>query len=87
VHIDAADGSEDVAEAVRATAADTEDAVRDMEEDEAMTRQALDLGAIGGKPAAELTQARASARHEGRRRPSRRSRQAPTPRSRAQAPR
>src|SRR5271163_3409529 len=43
VHIDAADGSADVAEAVRATAADTEDAVRDMEEDEAMTRQALDL--------------------------------------------
>src|SRR5580693_3232941 len=42
VHIDAADGSEDVAEAIRATAADTEDAVRDMEEDEAMTRQALD---------------------------------------------
>ena len=37
VHIDAADGSEDVAEAIRATAADTEDAVRDMEEDEAMT--------------------------------------------------
>ena len=43
MHIDAADGSEDVAEAVRATAADTEDAVRDMQEDEAMTRQALDL--------------------------------------------
>src|ERR1700729_1750601 len=43
VHIDAADGSEDVAEAVRATAADTEDAVRAMEEDEAITRQALDL--------------------------------------------
>ena len=43
VHIDATDGSEDVAEAVRATAADTEDAVRDMEEDEAVTRQALDL--------------------------------------------
>jgi hypothetical protein len=43
VHIDAADGSEDVAGAIRATAADTEDAVRDMEEDEAMTRQALDL--------------------------------------------
>jgi hypothetical protein len=43
VHIDAADGSEDVAEAIRATAADTEDAVRDMQEDEAMTRQALDL--------------------------------------------
>jgi hypothetical protein len=29
--------------AIRATAADTEDAVRDMEEDEAKTRQALDL--------------------------------------------
>ena len=43
VHIDAADGSEDVAEAIRATAADTEDAVRDMEEDEAMTREAPDL--------------------------------------------
>jgi hypothetical protein len=44
VHIDAADGSEDVAEAVRATAADTEDAVRDTEEDEAMTRKlSLDL--------------------------------------------
>jgi hypothetical protein len=43
VHMDATDGSEDVAEAVRATAADTEDAIRDMREDEAMTRQALDL--------------------------------------------
>ena len=44
MHIDAADGSEDVAGAIRATAADTEDAVRDMEEDQAMTRQAaLDL--------------------------------------------
>ncbi len=43
VHIDATDGSEDVAEAIRGTAADTEDAVRDMQEDEAMTRQALDL--------------------------------------------
>src|SRR5271165_3051702 len=37
VHIDATDGSEDVAEAIRATAADTEDAVRDTQEDEAMT--------------------------------------------------
>jgi hypothetical protein len=43
VHIDATDGSEDVADAIRATAAETDDAVRDMEEDEAMTRQALDL--------------------------------------------
>jgi hypothetical protein len=43
VHIDAADGSENVAQAIRATAADTQDAVRDMQEDEAMTREALDL--------------------------------------------
>jgi hypothetical protein len=43
VHVHASDGSEDVAEAIRATAADTEDAVGDMQEDEAMTRQALDL--------------------------------------------
>ena len=42
VHIDAADGSEDVAEAVRATAADTEDAVRDMQEDEAVSRRRFD---------------------------------------------
>ncbi len=43
VHVEATDGTEDVAEAIRATAADTEDAVRDMQEDEAMTGQALDL--------------------------------------------
>jgi hypothetical protein len=43
VHIDASDGSEDVAEAVRATEAETEEDVRDMQEDEAMTRRALDL--------------------------------------------
>jgi hypothetical protein len=42
-HLAATDGSEDVAEAIRATAADTKDAVRDMQEDEAMTRQALDV--------------------------------------------
>ena len=35
--------SEDVADAIRATAADTEDDIRDMQEDEAMTRRALDL--------------------------------------------
>jgi hypothetical protein len=43
VHIDATDGSEDVAEAIRATEADTEEDVRDMQEDETVTRQALDL--------------------------------------------
>ena len=32
-----------LSKAIRATAADTEDAVRDMEEDEAMTREAVDL--------------------------------------------
>ena len=42
VHIDATDGSEDVGEAIRATQADTDEDVRDLEEDEAMTRRALD---------------------------------------------
>ena len=43
VHLDATDSLSDVVEAIRATAADTEDDVRDMQEDEAMTRHALDL--------------------------------------------
>jgi hypothetical protein len=43
VHVNATDGSEDLEEAVRATAADTLDAVRDMQKDEAMTREALEL--------------------------------------------
>jgi hypothetical protein len=43
VHLDAIDESRDVGEAIRATTADTEEDVRDMQEDEAMTRQALDL--------------------------------------------
>ena len=42
-HLEAADKSFDVAEAIRATASDTEDDVREMQEDEAMTRSALDL--------------------------------------------
>ena len=42
-HIQPTDGSEDVAEAIRATAADTEDAVRDMQEYEAVTRRTLEL--------------------------------------------
>ena len=33
----------DAAQFIRATEADTEEAVRDMQEDEAMTREALDL--------------------------------------------
>jgi hypothetical protein len=44
VHIDATDGSEDVGEAVRATAADTEEDVRDTQEDEAMKRSGATLG-------------------------------------------
>jgi hypothetical protein len=43
VHIDASDRSENVGDAIRATERDTEDAVRDMQENEAMTRQALDV--------------------------------------------
>ena len=43
VHIDAADLSVDIAEAVRATTADTETDIREMEEDETETRRALAL--------------------------------------------
>ena len=43
MHLDATDQSERVVDAIRATAADTEDDIREMQEDEAMTRRALDL--------------------------------------------
>lgn len=43
VHLDATDQSERVVDAIRATAADTEADLRAMQDDEAMTRRALDL--------------------------------------------
>jgi len=43
VHLDATDQSERVVDAIRATAEETAEAIREMEEDEAMTRRALDL--------------------------------------------
>jgi hypothetical protein len=43
VHLDATDQSERVIDAIRATAAKTEDDMREMHEDEAMTRRAVDL--------------------------------------------
>ena len=43
VHLDATDQSERVVDAIRATATDTEEDIREMEEDEAMTRRALEL--------------------------------------------
>ena len=43
VHLDAAGPSERVVDGIRAAAADTEDDIRDMQEDEAITRRALDL--------------------------------------------
>jgi hypothetical protein len=43
VHLDATDQSERVVDAIRATASDTHDDIREMDEDEAMTRRALDL--------------------------------------------
>ena len=43
VHLDATDQSERVVDAIRATATDTEEDIREMQEDEAMTRRALDL--------------------------------------------
>ncbi len=51
VHLDAADQSGRVADAIRATATDTEDDIREMQDDEAMTRRALDLlGSRGNGP-------------------------------------
>ena len=43
VHLDATDQSERVVDAIRATADETAEHIREMEEDEAMTRQALEL--------------------------------------------
>ena len=43
VHLDASGQSERVIDAIRATASDTEEDIHDMQEDEAMTRRALDL--------------------------------------------
>lgn len=43
VHLDATDQSERVVDAIRSTVRDTEDDIRDLQEDEAMTREALDL--------------------------------------------
>lgn len=43
VHLDAAGQSERVVDAIRATPAETEEDIREMQEDEAMTRRALDL--------------------------------------------
>ena len=43
VHLDATDQSERAVDAIRATATDTEEDIREMQEDEAMTRRALDL--------------------------------------------
>jgi hypothetical protein len=42
-HLDANGESERVVDAIRATAADTEDDIHELDEDEAMTRRALDL--------------------------------------------
>ena len=43
VHLNATDQSERVVDAIRATADETAEHIREMEEDEAMARQALDL--------------------------------------------
>ncbi len=43
VHLDATNQSEGVLDAIRATARDTEEEVREMQDDEAMTRGALDM--------------------------------------------
>jgi hypothetical protein len=43
LHLDVAERSERVIDSIRATPANTKDDIRDMQEDEAMTRRALDL--------------------------------------------
>ena len=43
VHLDATGQSERVVDAIRATSADTEDDIRAMQDDEAMTRRALEV--------------------------------------------
>src|SRR6266511_452139 len=43
VHLDATNPSERVIDAIRATASDTDEDVRDMQDDEAITRRAFDL--------------------------------------------
>ena len=47
VHLDAAEQSERVVDAIRATETDTEDDIRDVQDDESVTRQALKI--LGGK--------------------------------------
>ena len=47
VHLDAAEQSERVVDAIRASATDTEDDIRNMQDDEAVTRHALKI--LGGK--------------------------------------
>src|SRR5947207_13125602 len=54
-HFGAADHSGDVAEAISATASDTEDEIRDMAADKAMTRRALHLLLSGRKEAYEAS--------------------------------
>lgn len=53
VHLDATDQSERVVDAIRATADKTAEDIREMEEDEAMTRRALDLLGSSNKNAYE----------------------------------
>ncbi len=43
MHLDATGQSDCVVDAIRTASADTEEDIREMEEDEAMTRRALDL--------------------------------------------
>lgn len=53
MHLDATDQSERVVDAIRATASDTEGDIREMQDDEAMTRRALGLLDSPGKDSYE----------------------------------
>jgi hypothetical protein len=54
VHLEATDQVDNIGEAVRATASDVEEEIRDMRADEAMTRRALKLIASGRNDAYEV---------------------------------
>ena len=57
VHLEATDQVDNIGEAVRATASDVEEEIRDLRADEAMTRRALKLIASGRNDAYEVAMA------------------------------
>ena len=65
VHLDATDQSERVVDAIRATAEDTAADIQDLDEDEAMTRRALDVARLVAQRRLRGGAGRAEGRHAG----------------------